>query len=116
MTFPPFTGIRNIRDFARAAVENCITCYLYKDIAFRRILLESDFATWKSIGQCLQKNVITSNDTEAAFIKAPPNKAFKTSRTFLKPYEEMYIISENSFYNSTYAFSISKEFSLQSPK
>lgn len=62
----------------------------------------------------MQRNVITSEDAEVAFLKAPSKKAFIDARRFLRQQEEIYLISEDSFFNSTDAFSVSKLFSQKS--
>lgn len=110
LTLPPFTGIRKISDLSKAAEGNSITCYTYKGIPLPQILLKSDFDSWKSIGKCLQRNKITSEDAEQDFFKAPPGKAFFGTRFRVERYKKEYFISEESFFNIMFGFPISRNF------
>ena len=109
LSFPPLTGIRNIRDLAVAAEENAVTCFTYKGSTLPDILVKSDTESWRSIGRCLKRNVITSGDPEELYIKAP-RKAFIGRKIYMMQYEKDYVFSEDSFFNIMLTFPISKKF------
>lgn len=113
LTLPPLIGIRDIADLAKAAGQDSVKCYTYKGASLTHILLQSDFDSWRSIGRCMQRNVIQGDDEEKSFVLDPSNKAFITRRGYLKPYEEMFLISKDSFYHTNIAFYLSKKFCCQ---
>ena len=103
LSIPPLVGIKDIKDLARAAEQNSISCYTYKGGFSTQIFLDSDFDTWKSIGECLQRS-----DKKKSFIDAPHKAVFIGDTHILETYKEKFFISEDSFFNTMYAFPVSK--------
>lgn len=110
LTFTLFTGIRDVADLAKSAEKNLITCYTYKGHMITQVLLESDFDSWRHIGECLQINEKRFGDPEAFFIHSPQMKAFFAGKVYLNPYKNQYFISKDAFFNVMYAFPLSKHF------
>ena len=110
LSFPPLTGIRNIQDLAIDAERGEVTCFTYKENMFSEIFLKSDIESWRSIGRCLKRNVITYGSPEELFLKAPRNKVFIDAKIYLTQYEKDFFFSEDSFFNTMFIFPISRHF------
>lgn len=103
---------REISDLGKAAKENSVTFYTYKGTPLPQILNNSDFDSWNSIGKCLQRNEIISEeeDVEEAFVKELAGKVFLGANNYLEPYKRGYFISEQLFFNIMFGSPISRNF------
>ena len=110
LSFPPQVGIRNIRDLSSAAEENKVTCYTKKGSPLFQALLYSDIEPYKTIGNCLLRNIKAFGQPKDVFVNAPPKKAFIGGKIILLGFEKDFFFSEDSFFNVMFAFPISKKF------
>lgn len=110
LTLPSFTGIRDIPNLVQATRRNSVTCYSFNN-NFSQLYLQSDVDSLMSIGKCLQRNDMIQGEAEESFVRAPPVKAFRSSRLYLESYKQNYLISEDSFMTIMYALRTSRNFS-----
>lgn len=114
LTFPTLFGIQDISDLSRAAMENSVACYSYRQTSVSRRLIESPTDPWKAAGECLKRNDLVGKSEnytpEQIFLNATGKKVFITAKTFLNPYKKLYFISKESFFVEMFFIYYSNKF------
>lgn len=115
LSFAPKEGVHNIVELSKAVIKGSHICKTFPGTYYIDVLLESQIPTIKVIGESLKKNSINRMAPKEFFSSLSRQKgAFIAAKPYLSPFQEIYFLSQDNFFQEMYGIAIAEKFCCKS--